>query len=354
MASPPSRTDLAGTPTVANYKLAIGALYDYVASLLGNGTATIASETEKKLARENLGVGQFGFKNRLINGSFLVDQRSNGGASTITAGTAIKYTADRWYATCAGANITVQRIEGINDNQYSLRLTGASSNSAVMIGQRIESSNCYDLKNKDVTVSLNAKSTSARTLTWSAYYANSEDLFSSKTTIATGTFDVTTSVEKFIFTFSAGSNAGNGLAIEFSGGALLAGSTIDFDAVQLEASSVATEFEYRSEQQDLSMCQRYCQVAGSGWAGGFDLTNRLNVGGSYLVAMRVAPTVSLLFTGLTARSSNGTPISSSTTIATSYIGTGGAVVVMDGWIGGTANAAATMVTNPWLRLVAEL
>jgi len=354
MASPPSRTDLAGTPTVATYKLAIGALYDYVASLLGNGTATIASETEKKLARESLGVGQFGFKNRLINGSFLIDQRSLGASSAITAGAAIKYTVDRWYASCTGANISVQQIAGIGNNKYSLRLIGASSNTGVMIGQRIESSNCYDLKNKDVTVSLNAKSTSARTLTWSAYYANSEDLFSSKTTIATGTFEITTNVEKYQFSFNAGANAGNGLAIEFSCGALLAGASIDFDAAQLEDSNIATEFENRSEQQDLFLCQRYYQIAGSGWAGGFDLTTRLNVGGSFLVRMRVAPTVSLLFTGLTARSSNGTPISASTTIATSYVGAGGAVVVMDGWIGGTVNAAATMVTNPWLRLVAEL
>lgn len=257
MASPPSRTDLAGTPTVATYKLAIGGLYDYVASLLGNGTATIASETEKKLARENLGVGNFGFKNRLINPEFSVDQRSSGSASTITAGAAIKYIVDRWYATCTGANITAQQIAGISDNQYSLRLTGASSNSAIMIGQRIESANCYDLKNKDVTVSLNAKSTSARTLTWTAYYANVADTFTTKTSIATGTIDLTTSVEKFTFTFNAGANAGNGIAIEFTGGALLAGSTIDFDFVQLEQSAIATQFEKRSAQSEVALCERY-------------------------------------------------------------------------------------------------
>jgi len=257
MASPPSRTDLAGTPTVATYKLAIGGLYDYVASLLGNGTATIANETEKKIARENLGVGNFGFKNRLINPEFSIDQRSSGSASTITAGAAIKYIVDRWYATCSGANITAQQVAGISDNQYSLRLTGASSNSAIMIGQRIESVNCYDLKNKDVTVSLNAKSTSARTLTWTAYYADVADVFIAKTSIATGTIDVTTSVEKFTFIFNAGSNAGNGIAIEFTGGALLAGSTIDFDSAQLERSAIATEFEKRSTQNELMLCQRY-------------------------------------------------------------------------------------------------
>lgn len=286
MASPPSRTDLAGTPTVATYKLAIGGLYDYVASLLGNGTATIASETEKKLARESLGIGNFGFKNRLINPEFSIDQRSSGSASTITAGAAIKYIVDRWYATCTGANITAQQVTGISDNQYSLRLTGASSNSAIMIGQRIESVNCYDLKNKDVTVSLKAKSTSARTLTWTAYYADVADVFTAKTSIATGTIDVTTSVEKFTFTFNAGANAGNGIAIELTGGALLAGSTIDFDAVQLEQSAIATEFEKRSIQNELILCQRYWQK----------LTITIGTASTYLgvplpVQMRVTPTV---------------------------------------------------------------
>lgn len=301
MASPPSRTDLAGTPTVATYKLAIGGLYDYVASLLGNGTATIASETEKKLARENLGVGSFGFKNRLINPEFSVDQRSNGSASTITAGAAIKYIVDRWYATCTGANITAQQIAGISDNQYSLRLTGASSNSAIMIGQRIESANCYDLKNKDVTVSLNAKSTSARALTWTAYYADVADVFTAKTSIATGTIDVTTSVEKFSFTFNAGANAGNGIAIEFTGGALLAGSTIDFDSVQLERSTVATEFEKRSIQNELLLCLRYYEGGQRRTRYIGNISNVL-VGG-FFVEKRVTPTVSM-YNGATANAIN--------------------------------------------------
>jgi len=312
MASPPSRTDLAGTPTVATYKLAIGGLYDYVASLLGNGTATIASETEKKLARENLGVGSFGFKNRFINPEFLVDQRSGGGASTITAGAAIKYIVDRWYATCSGANIAAQQIAGISDNQYSLRLTGASSNSAIMIGQRIESSNCYDLKNKDVTVSLNAKSTSARALTWTAYYADVADVFSAKTTIATGTIDVTTSVEKFSFTFNAGANAGNGIAIELSGGALLAGSTVDFDAMQLEQSAIATEFEKRSIQQEFLFCLRYYEGGQRRTKYIGNVTNVLV--NSFFVEKRATPTVSV-YNGATANAIN---VSGSNVAVSSY------------------------------------
>ena len=260
MASPPSRTDLAGTPTVATYKLAIGGLYDYVASLLGNGTATIASETEKKLARENLGIGQFGFKNRLINPEFSISQQYGAGGINIPSGSGIVYSLDQWYASASGSNVGAQQVAGINKNEYSLRLTGATSNTGFMLGQRIESNNCADLKNKDVTVSLNSKSTSARTITWTAYYANVKNVFSAKTTIASGTIDITTSVEKYQFTFNAGSNASNGIAIEFSGGALLLGSSIDFDAVQLEDALIATEFEKRPIQAETLFCKRYCEL----------------------------------------------------------------------------------------------
>lgn len=257
MASPPNRTDLAGTPTVATYKLAIGALYDYVASLLGNGTAAIASDNEKKIARESLGIGQFGLKNKLINGAFLIDQRNNGAANTITAGATIKYTLDRWYATATGANITIQRVAGIGENQYSLRINGAASNSGFMLGQRIESINCFQLKNKNVTVSLKAKSSSNKVITWTAYYANVIDTFATKTLIATGTFEVLTGANNYQFIFNAGGNATNGIAIEFSGGALLSGSTVDFDSIQLEQSSIQTEFEERLTSQELIFCQRY-------------------------------------------------------------------------------------------------
>ena len=255
MASPPNRTDLAGTPTVATYKLAIGALYDYVASLLGNGTATIASETEKKIARESLGVGNFGFKNRFINPEFSVSQRI--GSSSISVGAGGTWVVDRWLAVATGASITAQRIAGISENEYSLRLTGASSNTEAYIRQSIESVNSADFKNKNITVSLKTKASAARTITWEVFYFNVKDNASAVTIIATGTIEINTTVNQHQFSFNAGSNAGNGLLFVFKAGALLAGSTVDFDAMQLEQSSIATEFEKRNYSHELLMCQRY-------------------------------------------------------------------------------------------------
>ena len=260
MSAPPNRTDLAGTPTVATYKIAIGLLYDYVASLLGNGTATIATNAEQVKAREYLGVGSFGFKNRFVNPEFMIDQEFSGASISVPVSATPKYLVDQWYALSTGAAITAQRIAGISERKYSLRLTGATSNTAVILGHRIESDNCADLKNQTVTVSLKSKASSARTVTWTAYYANSADDFTSKTSIATGSLSVTTSTTAFSFSFNAGANASNGIAIEFSTATLGLAETLDFDQMQIEKSSVVTEFESRSVQQESDLCQRYYEI----------------------------------------------------------------------------------------------
>jgi len=259
MSAPPNRTDLAGTPTVATYKLAIGLLYDYVASLLGNGTATIATSAEQVKAREYLGVGATGFKNRFINPEFLIDQEFAGSSITVPLGPTPKYLVDQWYGFASAVAASAQQIAGISERAKSLRFTGSSGNNGILFGQRIESFNCADFKNKDVTVSLKAKASSAITVTWVASYANVTDTFTTVTQIATGTISVTTSVSSFNFTFNAGSNAPNGLQITFSIPPLGTSATADFDQMQIEKSSVATEFQARPIQQELALCQRYWQ-----------------------------------------------------------------------------------------------
>lgn len=292
MSAPPNRTDLAGTPTVATYKLAIGLLYDYVASLLGNGTATNATTSEKKLARESLGVGTTSYKNKFINPAFAIDQDFSGGSISVPISATPKYLVDQWYALTTGAAISAQRIAGIADQKYSLRLTGATSNTAVTLGQRIEAENCGDLKNKNVTVSLKSKASSARVVTWFASYATVSDTFTTTTQIATGTINVTTLTTDFQFSFNAGANVGNGLEIEFSTTSLLTGATIDFDQMQIEESSIATEFQSRPIQQELTLCQRYYQDGQVRWDGYVGATNVGFTSPIYFLAeMRVSPTI---------------------------------------------------------------
>lgn len=292
MASPPIRDELAGNPTNAEFKLGIGKLWDYVTGLLGN-TATVALDTEKKLARESLGVGSFGFKSKFINPEFSISQESGASAVTVVAGGAIKYIVDQWYAIALGANISGQRIAGISDKKYSLRLTGASGNTAATIGQRMESLNCVDLKNQTVAVSFNAKSSGNRTITWTAFYANSENVFSSKTSIASGTLAITTTLDRYTFVFNAGVNAGNGIAIELAIGALGSTETIDFDQAQFEKSAVKTEFEVRSVQQEILLCQRYYEKSYVLISGYHTAGNAIGHYISYKVNKITAPTITV-------------------------------------------------------------
>jgi hypothetical protein len=196
-------------------------------------------------------------KNRLVNGSFAIDQRNVGASQTFTAAAAVAYTVDRWYGSCTGANITGQRVAGTSPNQYAYRFTGAASNTGTLFGQRIESFNTYDLISTTVTGSVTLKSSSITSVTWTAYYANSSDTFSSKTSIATGTLTINSTATRYSFSFDAGANAGNGIAIEFTTGALTATNTIHYENAQLEVGTSATPFERRLYNQELANCQRY-------------------------------------------------------------------------------------------------
>lgn len=201
-------------------------------------------------------------KNRLVNGSFAIDQRNAGASQTFTAAAAVAYTVDRWYGSCTGANITGQRVTGTSPNQYAYRFTGAASNTGTLFGQRIESFNTYDLISTTVTGSVTLKSSSITSVTWTAYYANSSDTFSSKTQIATGTLTINSTATRYSFSFDAGANAGNGIAIEFTTGALTATNTIHYENAQLEIGTSATPFERRLYGQELANCQRYYITVG--------------------------------------------------------------------------------------------
>ena len=237
------------------------------------------------------------FRNRLINGSMGVDQRNSGASQTFTAAAAIAYSVDRWYASCTGANITGQRVSGTSPNLYAYKFTGATSNTGLIFGQRIESLNCADLVSKTVVGSLTVSSTSITTLTWTAYYANATDNFSAKTQIATGTLTITSTPTNYSFSFNAGSSAANGIALEFSCGALTGTQTIQFENVQLESGSIATAFEQRPYSTQLSLCQRYyyritAEAAGAIMGGvGYAVNTTVARGIDYFpVTMRIAPT----------------------------------------------------------------
>ena len=209
----------------------------------------------------------FGFKNRILNGAMMVDQRNAAASQTFTAAGALAYSVDRWYGYCTGANVTGQQVAGsttptVTQNRY--RFTGAASVTAVGFGQRIEQKNSYDLAGSTCTLSADlAISATLTTVTWTAYYATTTaDTFGSLasptvTSIATGTFTVSATVTNFTTNISIPAAATTGIQILFTVGALTAGLTWTIGNVQLEKGSTATSFDYRPYGTELALCQRY-------------------------------------------------------------------------------------------------
>jgi len=204
-------------------------------------------------------------RNILINGAMAIDQRNAGASQTITAGSALAYTVDRWYAYCTGANATGQRVAGTAPNQYNYRFTGASSITKIGFAQRIEASNSQHLAGKTATLSVDLANSLLTTITWTAWYANTTDTFGTlasptRTQIATGTFTVNSTLTRYATSIAIPAGATTGIEIEFSVGSQTSG-TWTIGRVQLEDTPEQTTFEYRTIQQELFLCQRYYEVS---------------------------------------------------------------------------------------------
>jgi hypothetical protein len=261
-----------------------------------------------------------GFKNRIINGAMVIDQRNAGASQTFTAAAALAYSVDRWYGYCTGANVTGQQVAGSTtptNTQFRYRFTGAASVTAVGFGQRIEQKNSYDLAGSTCTLSADlAISATLTTVTWTAYYATTTaDTFGSLasptvTQIATGTFTVSATVTNFSANISVPAAATTGIQILFTVGALTAGLTWTIGNVQLEKGSTATSFDYRPYGTELALCQRYYEssydigIAPGAVLGAFAGSNYFNhngTSGTYIVAnmttfatkKRTSPTITI-------------------------------------------------------------
>lgn len=242
---------------------------------------------------------QTGDKNKIINGSFAIDQRNSGASQTFTFGatltTTLAYCVDRWYASCTGANITGQRVAGSAPFQYYYRFTGATSNTGLSFGTRLEAADTFHMAGKTATLSIYAASSSITSLTWTAYYANTTDTFSSRTQIATGTFTLTSSLGSAPKTaqISIPSGATTGIEIVFSSGALTSTNTLTFAGAQLELGSSATPFEFESVAKILNKCQRYYEVGfySGGWAAPASFSGLVGGHVDFKANKRVVPVV---------------------------------------------------------------
>jgi hypothetical protein len=305
-----------------------------------------------------------GMRNRLINGSITVDQRNQSNTQTITAGAALAYTVDRWYAYCTGANVTGQRVAGTIANTFRYRFTGAASVTAIGFGQRIEAINCADLAGSTATLSIGLSNSLLTTVTWTAFYANTTDTFGTlasptRTQIATGTFTVNSTFTRYSTNISIPSAATTGIEVVFTVGAQTSGTWVIGD-VQLEAGAVAGPVERRPISQELLNCYRYCYTvsgvssAGDGnafliGAGVWNSTSNAYLSGYFPVRMRTIPSLSLtgaantygLFTASTNAYTPATGISLTTVTTAAFF----LVAASIGSTAGITNSPAYLTTN---------
>jgi hypothetical protein len=270
------------------------------------------------------------FRNRIINGACVIDQRNAGASITPTNG---QYCIDRWQnAVNVSSKYSCQQVADAPAGfTYSLK---ATSLSAYTIGagelagfrQYIEGYNIADLGQgtsnaTSFTLSFWVKSSLTGTFggvvsndnnrTWAfTYTISSANTWEYETITITGqtggTWLTTNGIGlSVIFSLACGStylttpaqwNSNNSYGATGQGSVLATnGATWQVTGVQLEAGSAASPFEYRQYGTELQLCQRYYyRVGGSAYssmAQGFNATTTAaNINMVLPVNMRIIAT----------------------------------------------------------------
>ena len=254
------------------------------------------------------------FRNRFINGQMQIAQRATSGTSGsgVPTTTATYPSVDRLFAYGTGATVTVAQVAGATNTKNLIQLTGAASVTGAGIGQRIEALNSYDLAGQTVTLSANIANSLLTTVTWTAYYASSSDVWTSSTQIATGTWTVSSTIANYSAQIAIPAAATTGIQVIFSVGAQTSG-TFQIGNAQLEVGSNATSFEYRPYGTELTLCQRYFETIGN-YAGNEVVIGGYGVSGtntyaniSYKVTKRATPTIATIGTIFVSNCTLGTP-----------------------------------------------
>jgi hypothetical protein len=276
-----------------------------------------------------------GFKNRIINGAMVIDQRNDGASVTISSN---QYTLDRWQAIQTQTSKYSIQQSSVAPNGFSNSML-ATSLSAYSVGasdvfyfrQLIEGFNTSDLSfgtanASTVTLSFWVRSSltgtfggaidnsgSSRSYPFS-YTINSANTWELKSvTIAgdtTGTWLANNGVGIGVnFSLGAGSSFSGTANAWVSSNAKSAtgatsvvgtnGATFYITGVQLEKGSTATSFDYRPYGTELALCHRYSYVTeGSVGNGGVAISStEPHIHITYPVIMRATPTVSLSTSG---------------------------------------------------------
>lgn len=274
-----------------------------------DGTSGITTPTYNGADISEYIVPVTAFKNRIINGAMMIDQRNAGASVTPTvSGT---YTLDRFVAVLSQASkYSVQQNAGsVTPPEGFTNYLGTTSLSAYTVGSteifairhQIEGYNIADLNwgtanAKTVTLSFWVRSSLTGTFGGSlrnsggsrsypfSYTISSANTWEQKSiTIVgdtTGTW-LTTNGVGISLTFSlasgstlsgtAGAWTGNNLTSVTGATSVVGtnGATFYITGVQLEVGSTATSFDYRPYGTELALCQRYYEAGDYYYRGGY-------------------------------------------------------------------------------------
>ena len=278
-----------------------------------------------------------GFRNRIINGTMAIDQRNRGSTQTFTAGAALAYCVDRWYGYCTGGNVTGRRF-GTITNLYNYVFTGAAGTTKIGFAQRIEAANSQDLAGTTATLSVDLANSLLATVTWSAFYANTTDVFGSlsapnRTQFAIGTFTVTSTLTRYSTQISIPAAATTGIEIELSVGAQTSG-TWTIGRVQFEPGASNTPFEHRFLNGiELPLCQvYYIRYTGNGIQlanGHLNSATEYEAMVNFPVTMRATPAANALnVSNIQIRLAGGT--TQFITNVSQFFGSGGSSIIVRG------------------------
>jgi hypothetical protein len=285
----------------------------------------------------------YGFKNRIINGAMVIDQRNAGASVTPTNG---QYTVDRWiyYGSQTSKATAQQNAAAVSPPagfKNYLGITSASAYSVLSgdyfaLGQHIEGFNIADLGfgtagASTVTLSFWVRSSLTGTFGGTLSNGGSRSYPFTYTISAANTWELETITIPGDTSGTWGSTNSYGITVYFglgvgstysgTAGAWSAnsyfsatgatsvvgtnGATFYITGVQLEKGTVATSFDYRPYGTEFMLCQRYYEVGESTFYGPAGV-NYFPV--PYAVYKRAAPIVTRTGAGSITGATAGTTV----------------------------------------------
>lgn len=297
----------------------------------GNVAATTVQAAIAEVATENLG-----WRNRIINGDFAVDQRNAGAAGAVAAGAGGVYVVDRWRVGSmqAPGAFSVQRVaDATYLGEYDMLVAVSAADAALavgdlyFVGQVIEGVFSKDFfwgnaQAQTITISFEINCSIAATLpvsvrngapdrSWLGSFSVSAGVWTKVTLTVpgdvAGTWSVGSAGGVYVqiglgvgttYQGVAGWQAGNMMTLPAMTNFVAAANTLYLRRFQVELGTVATEFERVPYDEQLARCMRYYEASAGGGPQIFsgNVTSAVNYYAVtwFKASKRITPTVALV------------------------------------------------------------